>query len=84
MQKKQFMQIMQKHKMQKMQNISSQTVENVEIEVCLENVENGESVENVEYQFFIVENVECHDIIKNLFDSSIVNSDTIINKFNKN
>ena len=46
-----------------MQNISSHTVENVEIEVCLENVENGESVENVEYQFFIVENVECHDII---------------------
>ena len=78
------MQIMQKHKMQKMQNISSQTIENVEIEVCLENVENEGNVENVEYQFFIVENVECHDIIKNLFDSSIVNSDTIINKFNKN
>ena len=33
---------------------------------------------------FIVENVECHDIIKNLFDNSIVSSDTIINKFFKN
>ena len=30
---------------------------------------------------FIVENVECDDIIKNLFDNSIVSSDTIINKF---
>ena len=50
----------------------------------VEHVENEGNVENVEYQFFIVENVECHDIIKNLFDSSIVNSDTIINKFNKN
>ena len=46
-----------------MQNISLHTVENVEIEVCLENVENEGNVENVEYQFFIVENVECHDII---------------------
>ena len=56
------------------------TVKNVEIEVFVENVENERNVENVEYQFFIVENVECHDIIKNLFDSSIVSSDAKIDR----